>query len=145
VTLLPIKGHPRPLATMPARWNSCSEVSSASAAPKGRCRASQPHGSPRWRHPWPWQRTQSIVGVDADRNGKLRSRALAQDERERILARCNAGRQVAIAKGVKFGPKPKLTKHQRDEALKRLAAGESCRAIAKTFDVHHATIARLTG
>ena len=33
--------------------------------------------------------------------------AMAEDERQRILARCNAGRQVAIAKGVRFGPKPK--------------------------------------
>ena len=69
--------------------------------------------------------------------------AMAEDERQRILARCNAGRQVAITKGVRFGPKPKLTRHQQDEALKRLAAGESCRAIAKTMAVHHATIARL--
>ena len=62
-----------------------------------------------------------------------------------FLARCNAGRHVAIAKGVRFGPKPKLTDHQQGEALKRLAAGDSCRAIAKTMGVHHATIARLTG
>jgi DNA-binding NarL/FixJ family response regulator len=27
--------------------------------------------------------------------------------------------------------------------LERLAAGESCRSIARTFDVHHGTIARL--
>jgi hypothetical protein len=57
----------------------------------------------------------------------------------------DAGRQIAIAKGVRFGPKPKLTDHQQGEALKRLAAGASCRAIAKTMGVHHATIARLTG
>jgi DNA invertase Pin-like site-specific DNA recombinase len=30
--------------------------------------------------------------------------AMAEDERQRILARCNAGRQVAVAKGVRFGP-----------------------------------------
>jgi len=58
--------------------------------------------------------------------------AMAEDERQRILARCNAGRQVAIAKGVRFDPKPKLTDHQQGEALERLAAGDSCRAIAKT-------------
>ena len=39
--------------------------------------------------------------------------------------------------------KPKLYGHQQKEAIKRLKAGESCRAIAKTFRVHHATIARL--
>ncbi len=69
--------------------------------------------------------------------------AMAEDERQRILARCNAGREIAIKNGVRFGPKPKLTNHQRAEALKRLAAGESCRAIAKTMAVHHGTIARL--
>jgi Helix-turn-helix domain len=39
--------------------------------------------------------------------------------------------------------KPKLSDHQRGEALKRLDAGESCREIAKAFRMHHATIARL--
>jgi DNA invertase Pin-like site-specific DNA recombinase len=71
--------------------------------------------------------------------------ALAQDERERILVRANAGRQVARAKGVKFGRKPKLSRYQQDEARKRLEAGESCRAIGRTMGVHHATIARLAG
>ena len=70
--------------------------------------------------------------------------AMAEAERQRILARCNAGRQVAIAKGVRFGPKPKLTDHQQGEALKRLAAGESYRAIARSYRVHHATIGRLS-
>jgi len=49
----------------------------------------------------------------------------------------------AKAKGTRFGPKPKLTAHQQAEALKRLAAGESCRSIARTMAVHHATVARL--
>jgi DNA invertase Pin-like site-specific DNA recombinase len=71
--------------------------------------------------------------------------ALAEDERQRILARCHAGRVIALKNGVRFGPKPKLTAHQRAQALKRLEAGESLRTIAKTFDVHHATIARLAG
>jgi DNA invertase Pin-like site-specific DNA recombinase len=71
--------------------------------------------------------------------------ALAEDERQRILARCNAGRRVAKAKGTRFGRKPKLTDHQQAEALKRLAAGESCRSIAKTMAVHYATVARLAG
>jgi DNA-binding NarL/FixJ family response regulator len=37
----------------------------------------------------------------------------------------------------------KLSDHQQVETLKRLAAGESCRAIAKTFGVRHATVSRL--
>ena len=37
----------------------------------------------------------------------------------------------------------KLSDHQQAEALKRIAAGESYRAIAKTFGVHPATVSRL--
>lgn len=69
--------------------------------------------------------------------------ALAEDERERITRRANEGRQFAIAKGVKFGRKPKLTEHQRQLARKRLADGDTCRAIAKDLGVSHTTISRL--
>ena len=37
----------------------------------------------------------------------------------------------------------KLSDHQQAEALRRLAAGESCRAIARTFHMHPSTISRL--
>ena len=37
----------------------------------------------------------------------------------------------------------KLSDHQQAEARRRLAAGESCHAIARTFHVHPATISRL--
>ena len=69
--------------------------------------------------------------------------ALAEDERHRILRRATEGRSAAKARGVKFGPKPKLSPEQRERALTRLAAGETCRSIATDFRVHHATIARL--
>lgn len=69
--------------------------------------------------------------------------ALAEDERERITARANEGRTAAKLRGVKFGPKPKLTSHQRSVALERLLAGDSCRAIAKDMGVAHTTISRL--
>jgi hypothetical protein len=39
--------------------------------------------------------------------------------------------------------KPKLTKHQAREALKRVAAGETLRAIALSYNVDHSTISRL--
>jgi DNA invertase Pin-like site-specific DNA recombinase len=68
---------------------------------------------------------------------------IAQAERQRIVKRANEGRVAAKAKGTRFGRKPKLTDYQQAEALKRLEAGESCRAIGKTMGVHHATIARL--
>lgn len=69
--------------------------------------------------------------------------ALAEDERERITRRANDGREAAKRRGVKFGPKPKLTEHQRTTALERLATGDSCRAIAKDMGVAHTTISRL--
>jgi hypothetical protein len=39
--------------------------------------------------------------------------------------------------------KPKLTKHQAREALKRVAAGETLREIALSYYVDHSTISRL--
>jgi len=69
--------------------------------------------------------------------------ALAEDERERITRRANEGRQIALANGTRFGRKPKLTEHQRELARKRMAKGETCRAIAKDLGVAHTTISRL--
>ena len=45
---------------------------------------------------------------------------LAEFERHLILSRTSEGRDRAKARGVKFGRKPKLNKHQRDEALARV-------------------------
>src|SRR5215470_8730290 len=50
---------------------------------------------------------------------------LAEFERELIRARTGEGRKRAQARGVRFGRPPKLTPHQRQEALARLAAGET--------------------
>src|SRR6516225_3545213 len=66
--------------------------------------------------------------------------ALAEDERQRIVGRADAGRAVAKARGVKFGRKPKLTDRQQIEGRRRLEANESARAIARSFNVHHATV-----
>jgi DNA invertase Pin-like site-specific DNA recombinase len=42
--------------------------------------------------------------------------AMAEDERLRIIKRTHEGRQIARAKGVRMGRKPKLTPHQmKDE------------------------------
>jgi DNA invertase Pin-like site-specific DNA recombinase len=68
---------------------------------------------------------------------------LAEFERHLILSRTNEGRVRAKARGVKFGRRPKLTKHQREEALARIAQGEPLTAIAKTYNVSHMTICRL--
>jgi DNA invertase Pin-like site-specific DNA recombinase len=68
---------------------------------------------------------------------------LAEFERHLILTRTDEGRQRAKAKGIKFGRKPKLTKHQREEALIRKRNGETLTAIAKSYNVSHMTIGRL--
>jgi len=49
---------------------------------------------------------------------------LAEFERHLILSRTTEGRVRAKARGVRFGRKPKLTKHQQAEALARMAQGE---------------------
>ena len=68
---------------------------------------------------------------------------LAEFERHLILARTNEGRQRAKARGVRFGRKLKLTKHQREEAIARREAGEALTEIARTYAVSHSTISRL--
>jgi len=70
--------------------------------------------------------------------------SLAEDERMRINKRANEGRTLAKERGVTFGRKPKLTEHQRQAALERLAAGEGQRAIAKDLNVAQSTISRLS-
>jgi len=55
------------------------------------------------------------------------------------------GRTRAQANGVRFGRKPSLTPYQRAEALRRRAAGETLTEIARSFNVSHSTISRLTG
>jgi len=67
---------------------------------------------------------------------------LAEFERM-ILARTTDGRQRAKARGVKFGRPPKLTAHQRREAIQRLANGETQADIARSYAVNPTTIGRL--
>jgi DNA invertase Pin-like site-specific DNA recombinase len=69
---------------------------------------------------------------------------LAEFERELIRARTGEGRRLAKARGVKMGRKPKLTAHQQREALQRRDAGEPTREIARTYNVSHSTISRIT-
>ena len=68
---------------------------------------------------------------------------LAEFERSLIKARTDDGRKRAKAKGVRFGRPSKLTAHQRQEALARLAAGETQADIARTYAVDPTTIGRL--
>ena len=68
---------------------------------------------------------------------------LAEFERELIRARTGEGRARARARGVKLGRSPKLTPHQRREAIARREAGETLMEIARTYNVSHSTISRL--
>ena len=68
---------------------------------------------------------------------------LAEFERDLIRARTGEGRTRAAARGVKMGRKPKLTPHQRREALRRKQEGEAVREIARSYNVHNSTISRL--
>jgi DNA invertase Pin-like site-specific DNA recombinase len=70
---------------------------------------------------------------------------LAEFERDLIRARTGEGRERAKARGVKLGRKPKLTEHQRHEAIRRRDHdGEPVREIARSYNVSHSTISRLT-
>jgi DNA invertase Pin-like site-specific DNA recombinase len=68
--------------------------------------------------------------------------AFAEFEREVIEERTKAGIARARANGIKFGPKHKLTDHQKQEIRKRLADGETAVALAKSYGVSHQTIGR---
>jgi DNA invertase Pin-like site-specific DNA recombinase len=69
---------------------------------------------------------------------------LAEFERELIRVRTSEGRERAKARGVILGRKPKLTSHQRKEAIARREAGEVLTDIARSYNVSHSTISRLT-
>jgi DNA invertase Pin-like site-specific DNA recombinase len=69
--------------------------------------------------------------------------SIAEFERELIRERTGAGRERAMAAGVKFGRKRKLSDYQRTEAIKRRDAGETLADIAKSYGVHLSMISRL--
>jgi DNA invertase Pin-like site-specific DNA recombinase len=68
---------------------------------------------------------------------------LAEFERELIKARTEEGRKRAQARGVRFGRKLKLSRHQILEALARREAGEALAEIGRSYNVSHSTISRL--
>jgi len=69
---------------------------------------------------------------------------LAEFERELIRVRTGEGRARAKARGVKLGRRPKLTPHQKREARARRETGEPVSEIARSYNVSHSTISRLT-
>jgi DNA invertase Pin-like site-specific DNA recombinase len=68
---------------------------------------------------------------------------LAEFERSLILTRTGEGRARAMARGVRFGRKRKLTVHQIAETRARREAGEALSDIGRSFNVSHSTISRL--
>ena len=69
---------------------------------------------------------------------------LAEFERELIRARTGEGRARAKARGQSLGRPFKLTEHQRKEALARRESGELVTEIARSYNVSHSTISRLS-
>jgi DNA invertase Pin-like site-specific DNA recombinase len=69
---------------------------------------------------------------------------LAEFERNLIRIRTGEGRVRAKADGKSLGRKPKLTPHQKEEAIRRRDQGESVRGIARSYNVSPSTISRLT-
>ena len=69
---------------------------------------------------------------------------LAEFERDLIRVRTGEGRARAVARGQKMGRPPKLTPHQKREAIKRRDSGdESLADIGRSYNVSAATISRL--
>ena len=69
---------------------------------------------------------------------------LAEFERDLIRTRTGEGRARAVARGQRMGRPPKLTPHQRREAIKRRdRGGESLADIGRSYNVSGATISRL--
>jgi DNA invertase Pin-like site-specific DNA recombinase len=68
---------------------------------------------------------------------------IAEFERELIRERTGEGRKRAMANGVRFGRKRKLSDYQRSEAIKRRANGETLATIAKSYGVAISMISRL--
>ena len=67
---------------------------------------------------------------------------IAEFERSLIATRTEEGRRAAQARGVPFGRPPKLRPDQRTLARNLIEEGKSVSEIARTFNVHAATIYR---
>ena len=68
---------------------------------------------------------------------------IAEFERDLIRERTGAGREAAKQRGVRFGRPRKLNPDQVRVASQLLEEGKAVRDIARTFNVHEATIYRL--
>ena len=67
---------------------------------------------------------------------------IAQFERALIKQRTDEGRKAAVKRGVTFGRPPRLRPDQQELARELLKQGRSVSEVARTFNVHPATIYR---
>jgi DNA invertase Pin-like site-specific DNA recombinase len=67
---------------------------------------------------------------------------IAQFERSLILKRTDEGRKAAMSSGVSFGRPKKMRPDQAELARQLVLEGKSISAVARTFNVHPATIHR---
>lgn len=67
----------------------------------------------------------------------------ARWHRRRILENTANGRALAKERGVKFGRKPKLSRRQKQEVLRRLQCGETIAQVAHAYQVSYFTIFRI--
>jgi DNA invertase Pin-like site-specific DNA recombinase len=83
----------------------------------------------------------------ASTDGKIVGGAVLGADRRRIIERTARGRADAKAKAkakdVQFSRKPKLTPHQWRAAHERVAADETQRSIARSYNVCQTTISHL--
>lgn len=68
---------------------------------------------------------------------------IAEFERDLIRERTGAGRVAAMQRGVRFGRPEKMNAEQKSLAKRLLQEDKSVSEVAKTFNVHKATIYRL--
>lgn len=68
---------------------------------------------------------------------------IAEFERDLIRERTSAGRAAAKQRGIRFGRPTKMNDEQKLLAKRLLEENKSVSEIAKTFNVHKATIYRL--
>lgn len=67
---------------------------------------------------------------------------IAEFERSLILTRTQEGREAAQARGVAFGRPSKLRQDQKEVVRDLIKNGQSIASVARTFNVHPATIYR---
>jgi len=67
---------------------------------------------------------------------------IAEFERSLILTRTQEGREAALARGVPFGRPSKLRPDQKEVVRDLVKSGQSIASVARTFNVHPATIYR---